>query len=148
MAKILIVDDDPRLQTLMQHLLASKGHDCSVAENGEDALKSAKEHAFDLVITDLRMRTMNGMELLKELKSLHPDVPVIMVTAYASDDTTFEAVKLGVFDYLEKPFRIADLVKVVNRALAAGIGKSRALDQYHGDNPVISEYLRGASSEV
>jgi len=141
MANILIVDDDPRIQILLQQLLKAKGHEGFVAENGACAIEVVRKHAFDLIITDLRMPKMNGMDLLREVKALYPDLPVLMVTAYASDETTVESVKLGVFDYMDKPFKIDDLMSAIDRALSAPRGEKRAVDHYEGSNPAIIDYL-------
>jgi DNA-binding NtrC family response regulator len=146
MAKILIVDDDPRIQTLLQQLLRTKGHEGVTAESGHDALDKLKTTPFDLVITDLRMPKMNGMELLGHVKALCPTMPVIMVTAYASEDTTVEAVRRGVFDYLAKPFKIDELMAAIGRSLSAGMDKSRATDGYSGNNASIVAYLASAGA--
>lgn len=148
MANILIVDDDPRIQTLLRQLLRTKGHEGVTAESGHDALEKLKVHPFDLVITDLRMPKMNGMQLLGQVKALYPEIPVIMVTAYASEDTTVEAVKLGVFDYLAKPFKIDELLGAIGRALSAGKAQSRASDGYAGSNPAIIAYLAKTATPV
>lgn len=141
MAKILIVDDDPAIQSLIKHLLLTKGHESLAADSGAKALELIGQNMFDVIITDLRMRHMNGMELLRKVRVLVPSIPVILVTAYASIDTTIKAVDLGVFDYLAKPFKVDDLMGAVERALAAGEDKTSAADTYSGNNPTIKEYL-------
>ena len=144
MANILIVDDDPRIQTLLQQLLRTKGHEGVTAESGHDALEKLKARPFDLVITDLRMPKMNGMQLLGQVKAFYPTLPVIMVTAYASEDTTVEAVQLGVFDYLAKPFKIDELLDAIGRALSVGKAQPRATDGYSGRNSAIIACLAKA----
>lgn len=141
MSKILIVDDDPAVKTLIERLMALKGHEWVAAESGKAALDIIDFEIFDLIITDLRMQNMDGMELLRKVRRLTPNIPVIMVTAYSSTDTTLAAVQLGVFDYLAKPFKVDDLNAAVEQALAAGKGKTRAADQYTGNNPTIKAYL-------
>jgi len=135
MAKILIVDDDPQVQILIKSLVEMKGHESVPAETGAKALELIRQNAFDLIITDLRMPQMNGLELLREVKSLQPSLPVIMVTAYASSETTAESARLGVFEYLEKPFKIDTLLAAIERALSAGKDASRAADMCSGKNP-------------
>ena len=141
MAKILIIDDDPRISVLLRHLLRLNGLESASAESGRQALVLLKQNAFDLIITDLRMQNMNGMELLREVQTLEPFIPVIMVTAYASDETAIESVNLGVFDYLPKPYKGDELIDAVKRALASDKNKKRAKDGYSGSNPAIIAYL-------
>ena len=141
MAKILIIDDDPRIPILLRHLLRLKGYESVSSESGKQALALIKQDTFDLIITDLRMQNINGMELLREVQTLEPFIPVIMVTAYASDETAIESVNLGVFDYLPKPYKGDELIDAVKRALAADKDKKRAKDGYSGNNPAIKAYL-------
>lgn len=146
MSKILIVDDDPRIPFMLRHLLKIKGHEGVPAESGLKALDLIKQSVFDLVITDLRMPNMNGMEFLQKVKELNPSLPVILVTAFASKETTIESVKFGAFDYLSKPFKVDELMAIIGRALAADKGKTRAVDEYFGNNLVIKECLAAASA--
>jgi len=149
MASILIVDDDARIQNLLLQLLKTKHHDGATADGGVHALELLKQSAFDLVITDLRMPDMDGLELLRKVKSVQPQIPVILVTAYASNNTTIESVDLGVFDYLPKPFRVSELLSAVDRALeAARDKKPSAKDHYSGNNLVIREYLDVRAEQV
>jgi DNA-binding NtrC family response regulator len=147
MANILIVDDDPRIPVLLKELLKSEGYESVLATNGMHALELIKQEAFDLIITDLRMPHMNGMELLREVKTLWPSIPVIMITAYASDKTAVESAKLGVFDYLAKPFKVEELIAAIDRALATGKDKTRAMDEYAGENAAIKAYLETAGGQ-
>ncbi len=120
MAKLLIVDDDPGVLYFIQNMFQANGYEVVIARNGEEAIESVKTDMVDLVVTDLRMPRMDGMELLRELKSaLAPSLPVIMLTAYTSDETALEAKKLGAFAYMAKPFDVAALLDVVKRALSA-----------------------------
>lgn len=141
MAKILIVDDDPRILTVVQRLLQMHGHTCVAAENGLTALELARLDSYELIITDMRMPSMDGLTLLRKLKKEQPAIPVIMITAYASDQSAVEAVKRGVFDYLVKPFNGTDLLATVKRALNTDKDHMRAVDLYAGNNPAIKEYL-------
>lgn len=141
MASILIVDDDPRIRMLLVHLLNAQQHQAVGAENGAKALERMDASRFDLIITDLRMPDMNGMELLAFAKKRDPAMPVILITAYASITATVEAIESGAFDYLAKPFKMDDLFATVGRALAVDRQKTRAVDGYVGTNPVIKDYL-------
>jgi len=120
MAKILIVDDDPDILIVIQRLLETDGHEAVTADSGMKALKLIELDEYDLVISDLRMPSMDGIALLRELKALRPSLPVILVTAYASVETAAESVRLGASDYLFKPFKVKDLLSAVARALGGG----------------------------
>ena len=121
MAKILIVDDESGILYFIQNMFLADGYEVVIARNGEEAIESVRKDMVDLVITDLRMPRMDGMQLLRELKrGLAPSLPVIMLTAYASDETAIEAKKLGAFTYMAKPFNVAGLLGVVKRALCSG----------------------------
>lgn len=120
MAKILIVDDDPDILTVIQRLLETDGHESVTAEDGLKALELVKRQPFDLIISDLRMPSMDGMSLLREVKTIRPSLPVILVTAYASAETASESVKLGAAAYLFKPFKVKELLDAVGRALKGG----------------------------
>lgn len=115
MPKILIVDDEARILLLLQSLLKANGYDVVTAKDGNSALDAVKSDTFDLVITDLRMSPMDGLELFKEIKKLQPDLPVILLTAYASVETAIEALKNGAFDYLSKPFKVDEMLDIVKR---------------------------------
>ena len=116
MAKILIVDDEARIRMLLQSLLKANGYEASTAKDGDEALALLKKEEFDLVITDLRMVPMDGMMLFREIKTLYPSMPVILLTAYASVETAIEAMKGGAFDYLTKPFKVDEMLATVRRA--------------------------------
>jgi len=119
MAKILIVDDEPGILDFLRNMFHADGYEVVIALNGGEAIESVKNETVDLVITDLRMPEMDGMEVLRELKKLKPSIPVIILTAYASDETAIEAKKLGAFTYIAKPFNVAGLLGIVKRALCA-----------------------------
>ena len=148
MARILIVDDDPSISVMLRQFLKLNGHEGICTESVLHALDLVKQDVFDLVITDLRMPYMNGMEVLREVKKRKSSVPVIMVTAYASAKTAIEAVKLGVFDYIAKPFKVDDLMTCIERALAADKTQTRAMDGYTGNNPAINEYFTLIAANV
>jgi len=125
MAKILIVDDDPDILIVIRRLLETDGHEGVTAENGMRALELVKLDTFDLIISDLRMPSMDGIALLREIKALKPSLPVILVTAYASIETASESVKLGASAYLFKPFKVKELLDAVKHALDGGKAPSR-----------------------
>ncbi|MEM7159195.1 MAG: sigma-54 dependent transcriptional regulator [Myxococcota bacterium] len=116
-AKILVVDDEPSMREFLAICLRRAGHSVDAAPGGEQALAYLEQHPVDLVITDLTMPGMDGMELLRKL-STRPEPPlVIMITAFATTDTAVEAMKLGAYDYLTKPFKVDEIQVVVQRAL-------------------------------
>lgn len=116
MSRILIVDDEPRILLLLKSLLKVGGHEVEVAKDGASALEVVRRGGAEIVITDLRMQPMDGMQLHKEIKQSHPEMPVILLTAYASVETAIEAMKNGIFDYLTKPFKVDDLNACIRRA--------------------------------
>jgi two-component system response regulator PilR (NtrC family) len=117
MANLLIVDDELGMRQFMTHLFQREGHVVRVAENGHRALDLIHESAPDLIISDIRMPDMTGVELLREARALLPDVEVIMMTAFANVDTAREAFLLGAYDFVQKPFDNDLLKETVTRAL-------------------------------
>ena len=120
MARLLLVDDDPRFLQVMVSLLQARSHEVVTMGEADTALGLLEEQTFDLAIFDLRMGQSNGMDLLQIARSRKPDLPVIMLTAYGTVDTALQALKLGAFDYITKPFKVNDLMLVVDRALKDG----------------------------
>ncbi|MCK4563865.1 MAG: sigma-54-dependent Fis family transcriptional regulator [Verrucomicrobia bacterium] len=117
MAKILIADDDPTILSLLNKILIAKGYDVKLAEHGGVAEKMLQSEQFDLLISDIKMEPVDGMQLLKKTRKMRPQVGVIMLTAYATVSTAVEAMKEGAFDYIPKPFKIDELLATVKRAL-------------------------------
>jgi heterodisulfide reductase subunit C len=117
MASILIVDDEKVVCKSCERILKPKGHDVDSALSGEEALDNIEKKEYEVVITDLKMPGIDGMKLLDIVKEKYKKVDVIMITGYASIDTSVEAMKLGAFDYLPKPFTPEELINVTERAL-------------------------------
>ncbi|MFZ4397390.1 MAG: sigma-54-dependent transcriptional regulator [Kiritimatiellia bacterium] len=118
MAKILIVDDEPKVLKLLETLLRVDGQDPVTANDGSAALKLLSEQSFDLMISDIRMTPMDGMELFRNVHDQWPHLPVILLTAYGTIDTAQSAMQNGVFDYLTKPFKVDELIRTVKLALS------------------------------
>ena len=118
MPKILIVDDEPTILNLLNKLLVGQGYDTTPASNGEKALHLLQTEKFDLMVSDINMTPINGIELLRKAAEKWPDMGVIMLTAYGTVATAVEAIKEGAFDYITKPFKLDELVLTVQRALA------------------------------
>jgi two-component system response regulator PilR (NtrC family) len=117
MANLLIVDDELGMRQFLTHLFQREGHVVRVAENGHDALAQLQQQAPDLIISDIRMPDMSGVDMLRSAKEMLPEVEVIMMTAFANVDTAREAFLLGAYDFVQKPFDNDLLKEIVTRAL-------------------------------
>src|SRR3954454_2175160 len=117
MSKLLIVDDEPGMRQLLSIVFGREGHEVRAAENGRRALELLREQPADLIVSDVKMPDMGGIELLRAARELSPDVAVIMMTAFATVDTAREAFKLGADDFIQKPFDVDELKLIVNKAL-------------------------------
>ncbi|MBC8462246.1 MAG: sigma-54-dependent Fis family transcriptional regulator [Deltaproteobacteria bacterium] len=117
METILIVDDEKNYLVILEALLAPEGYEIITEDNTVNALRLIREADLDLVITDMRMPGMNGMELLEEAKKIDPELPVIMMTAYGTIEKAVEAMKKRAYDYITKPFRNEELKLTVKKAL-------------------------------
>ena len=115
--KILAVDDDSAHLHMLKTLLKSFGHEVESAMDGEDAIAMVKEKPFDLILMDVRMANIDGIEALRQIKECNPAIPVIIMTAYSSVDTAVEAMKLGAYDYLTKPLNFEELKIILDRAM-------------------------------
>lgn len=116
-AKILIVDDEERLTTTMCKLLRIHGYDAHTAGSGQEAIARIGEESWDIMILDMKMPEMSGVQVLSEVRKLDSRVEVIVLTGYASLDTAQEVMKLGAYDYLLKPYRQDDLLEKIENAL-------------------------------
>src|SRR6185437_11760728 len=118
MARILVVDDQEMMRDSLVATLAREGHDVIAAGDGPVAVsRLSGPGRFDLVITDLKMPRMTGIELLQETKRLRPETPVVLMTAFATVATAVEAMKLGAYDYIQKPFDGDQIKLLVDRTL-------------------------------
>ncbi len=106
--KILVVDDEPGIRDLLSYELGSQGYQVSTAENGEVAVGMVKKESFQLIISDIKMPKMDGLETLEAVKRVNPNIEVIMATGYGSIETAVEAMKLGAYDFIQKPFNNMD----------------------------------------
>jgi two-component system response regulator PilR (NtrC family) len=117
MAKLLIVDDEQGIRQLLALVFRRGGHEVRSAEGGRGAMELLRAEPADLIVSDVKMPDMDGIELLREARALLPDVAVVMMTAFATVDTAREAFKLGADDFIQKPFDVDDLKLIVERAL-------------------------------
>jgi DNA-binding NtrC family response regulator len=132
--RVLIVDDEVRQRDILQMILEAEGYETETAGNGRQALAAARREAFDVVLTDLKMPDLNGIELLTELIRAQPGACVILMTAHGSIDTAVEAMRRGAFDYLTKPLEKDEMLMVLRRAME----RSRLVRE----NRMLHEQLR------
>ncbi|VAX22954.1 Hydrogenase transcriptional regulatory protein HoxA [hydrothermal vent metagenome] len=117
MLTILVADDEQSMREFLEIMLKKEGYDVVTAPTAEDAIAAIETRSIDLVITDIKLPKAGGMATLKRSLEIHPDVPVIMITAYASTDTAVEAMKLGAYDYVTKPFKVDEINITISKAL-------------------------------
>ena len=135
MEKILIVDDDHSILTVLQMRLEAAGFTINTAANGDEAIARAKQETDDLVVLDLRLGNQNGIEIMEALHQIHPDVPVIILTAHGSIDSAVEAMQRGASNYLTKPFNHQELLLQINSSLE----KSRLSREVKNLRSVVGE---------
>ncbi len=116
-AKILIAEDEKGMRDVLEIFLQEEGYDTFIAKDGKEALEMLEQDIFDVVITDVKMPRADGFEVLKKTKEISPHTVVIMITAFGTAEAAFEAIKLGAYDYIEKPFKIEEIRIVIKRAL-------------------------------
>src|SRR3989449_3638561 len=115
--KLLVVDDDNNLVELVRVKLQSAGYEVATASKAEDAIEAAKREVFDLCILDLRLADRSGISLMRELHSINPDMPVIIITGYGSVESAVDTMQEGAYNYLTKPFNTQELLLQIKRAL-------------------------------
>jgi two-component system, NtrC family, response regulator PilR len=116
-ARILVVDDEESIREFLDIMLRKEGYEVTTAEDGQKALDVMKKKAFDMVISDMQMPNVTGMELLKQVKDQYPDMLFMMITAFGTTETAVDAMKLGAYDYLTKPFKIDEVRMNIANAL-------------------------------
>ncbi|RPJ82272.1 MAG: response regulator, partial [Deltaproteobacteria bacterium] len=115
--KILVIDDEKRIRDVTYRMLTQEGFEVAVAENGEAGMKMIEQNHFDIILLDLMMPGISGLEVLPYLKSNHPYSVVIVITGYATLEHSIEAMKKGAFDFIPKPFEPKDLRIVIAKAV-------------------------------
>ena len=116
-AKLLIIDDERVALRNLEHVMKKEGYDVTATQSGPNALKLLDEQQFDVVLTDLRMEKVDGMQILRKCRELYPDAEVVMITGYATLESAVEAMKHGAFYYIAKPFKLDEARKVVREAV-------------------------------
>jgi DNA-binding NtrC family response regulator len=150
MPRILVVDDELGICKSCVKVLSKEGRQVEYALNGYDALKMMQEGPFDIIITDLKMSSMGGMEVLRRVKESYPDSLIIVITGYATVSSAVEVMKMGAYDYLPKPFTPEELRSIVRRALADREVRlqNREMKSHAGKPPTIHHQLIGESPKM
>lgn len=144
-ARILIVDDEKIALKNLEHVMKKEGYEVSGTQSGQNALKLLDEQRFDVVLTDLRMEKVDGMQILKRCHELYPDTEVIMITGYATLQSVVNAMKQGAFYYIAKPFKLDEVRKVVKEAIEkVKLKKENAqlreqIEKYQGKVKIITQ---------
>ena len=149
MSRILVVDDELSMREVLEIFFAQEGHAVETASDGQAAIDRLEAAEFDLVITDLRMPRQGGLAVLRTCRDLHPDTPVIVMTAFASTETALEAMKSGAYDYFTKPFRLDEVKAVIDKALERRtlVRENKVLKAELGDRG-LSHDLIGTSASM
>jgi DNA-binding NtrC family response regulator len=119
--RLLVIDDEPIVGKRLQQVFAKMGFDVETYTSALSAMEAMERDPFDIVVTDLKMEGMDGMEVLERVKERNPDTKVIIITGYAQLDTASEAFRKGVFDFIAKPFRLDELKRVIVRAMTGAM---------------------------
>jgi len=113
--KILVVDDDEAMRVSFEKFLAKEGHLAVIVENGAQALEKIRNRQFDLAFIDLKLPGIDGIELLKLIRAKNPRLDIVIITGYGTVETAVEAIKLGAYDYIQKPFSLKAIRQVINK---------------------------------
>ncbi|HWB03368.1 MAG TPA: sigma-54 dependent transcriptional regulator [Verrucomicrobiales bacterium] len=152
MAKIIIIDDEASILEMMGQVCRKMGHQVSLHQTGRAGMAALDAEKPELLIVDLRIPDMNGMQIIQDVRARYPQTEVVMVTGYASVETAVEAMKLGAFDYLTKPFELDDLQRTINRAMQKTGGPSSSTAGTKPSEPLIqissSSNLIGGSPQI
>ena len=138
MAHILVVDDDIGMRDMLEILLMREGYEVTCAKGGGEAIRLVEKKSFDVVVTDIRMQNVDGLEVLRAVKKINPNTPVVMISAYASPETAVEAMREGAYDYFPKPFDTERFTEVIRDILVSQKSREAASPRfdkvkgYHG----------------
>ena len=132
--KILLIEDDPGITAALKKELQAEGYSVAVTMRGDDGLAQAREQPCDVVLTDLKLPGLSGLELVEQLHAAKPKLPIIMMTAFGTTETAIEATKLGAYDYLLKPLDMGELLDLLAKAVASGRLMSEPLELGKADS--------------
>lgn len=148
-AKILVVDDEESIREFLEIMLKKEGYEITLAEDGQKAKELVQKKSFDLIISDLQMPNLTGIELLKYMRQNYPEVLFMMITAFGTTETAVEAMKMGAYDYLTKPFKIDEVrinianalksknLEFENRSLKKELNKEFSFQNIIGNSPAM-----------
>lgn len=139
MASILVVDDELSMREFLKILLEKEGYSISIAQGANEALELTEQQTFDLIISDIKMPEIGGLGLLKTLRQQGNNVPIILITAYASPEDAVEAMKGGAFDYITKPFNVDEIKAVIRSSLAGAASSEIASPQVDSFDEIIGQ---------
>ncbi|MFC1853522.1 sigma-54-dependent transcriptional regulator [candidate division CSSED10-310 bacterium] len=148
MSTILIIDDDDQLRTSFDKLLHVEGYSVLTAPSGEAGLDLIKNHNPDLVILDIRLPGLNGLETFERIRKIDTKLPVIVMTAFGTTETAIEATKLGAFDYILKPFDIPDILKLIKQAQEAGRFMRSQVTMNSDPQTALDDVIIGKSEQM
>jgi signal transduction histidine kinase/DNA-binding response OmpR family regulator len=149
--RVLVVDDEPSVVEVFQEFLAAQGYALSVAASGEEALRMLPDCRPDIVLTDLNLPGLSGLEVMRAAKSVDPEVCVVVVTGYASASTAIDALRQGAYDYVTKPFDLGDLLQIIERGLAnrrLKVLNRELLEELRQKNEILREHEHGLRERV
>jgi DNA-binding NtrC family response regulator len=118
-AKILLIEDDPGIVVSLRRLLAEEGYQVLVETRGDNGLARARDRLLDVVVTDMRLPGLGGLELIRELHAAKPRLPIILITGHGTTETAIEATKLGAYDYMLKPLEVPEFIELVGKAVTS-----------------------------
>ena len=149
-ANILVVDDDRSMREFLEILLTREGYNVSLADSGESGYEALRQKSFDLVVTDIRMKNVNGLDVLRKAKEVNPDTMVIMISAFATADTAVEAMKEGAYDYIPKPFKVREFKKIIKDTLESRkiYSTAKSIDTIFGPYSYRFDCLVGESPQM
>jgi DNA-binding NtrC family response regulator len=140
-SRILIVDDEKNLRFTMTMCLEPLGYEIGTADNGEDALRQLDNQEFDLILLDIRLPGMDGLDVLRRVVKQHPDIPIVMVSAHGTVESAVEAMKLGAVDFIQKPFTPQELRTIVQQVLdREQLEETQAID-YNSSLQLAKRYV-------
>jgi signal transduction histidine kinase/DNA-binding response OmpR family regulator len=142
-ARVLVVDDEPSVVEVFEEFLATQGYTLTLAASGEEAVRRLPECRPDIILTDLNLPGLSGLEVMRAAKAIDPEVCVVVVTGYASASTAIDALRQGAYDYVTKPFDLGDVLQIVERGLAnrrLKVLNRELLEELRQKNEILREH--------
>ena len=142
-ARVLVVDDEPSVVEVFKEFLSAQGYELTLAASGEDAVRRLRDCRPDIILTDLNLPGLSGLEVMRAAKAVDPEVCVVVVTGYASASTAIDALRQGAYDYVTKPFDLDDVLQIVERGLAnrrLKVLNRELLEELRQKNEILSKH--------